>query len=507
MFCAYFVEAQIWNSTLDYSSSNNPNGTWSYGRKWIPQSSSFDIFTVQWGSSGWYFGNVGHGGPSIQSGPLLWSKNNTNGLPVVRWTCPFTGNFNLSSFYIGADSRGVDVVAYITLNNNIIFSDTIQANLDSTQLLTSNFNLSQNDNLDFIIKWNGGVNSEYSWTKLITIISNSAPSPAGVITGLNSVCQGSQSIIYKVPPIAGATTYIWTLPSGFSGISNSDSIIVDISTSALSGNITVKGHNNDGDGIASSLFVTVNETPVISFFTSPSPAMGCEPLDVSFADESTPQNLNFLWSFGDGATSNIQNPSHIYYSAGSYNVQLTCITLQGCYSSYIANNFVNVYSQPIAEFTWNPPIASPNTAVTFTNISTLANDYFWDFGDGTNSINQNPIHTFYSLGEYNVSLISQNSFGCIDSVYHQITITQTGLTEINTNKVNLVLDNSSKILYMNNFVHESVISIFDISGKLILSQSITENAEKINIKQFAKGMYIIRISNDIETIVSKFVKE
>jgi hypothetical protein len=96
------------------------------------------------------------------------------------------------------------------------------------------------------------------------------PVPAGNITGPDTVCQGSTDKVYTVPPIAGATGYTWTLPTGATSVSgsNSDSITVDFGNTAVSGDITVYGTNSCGSGTVSPDFpVTVNPlptTPVIS---------------------------------------------------------------------------------------------------------------------------------------------------------------------------------------------------------------------------------------------------
>jgi len=165
----------IWNISNEYSITNNPNGVWSYGRKWSADGNSFDVMTVRWGTSGWYFGNVGHGGPSITAGPNLWAKDNSNGLPDVRWTSPLSGTFRLSTTFTGNDSRGVDVIAYIAMNDSIVFSDNVRSYLDSTQYSSSHFWLNQGDHIDFLVKWNGGVYSEYGWTRVNAIINRYGP--------------------------------------------------------------------------------------------------------------------------------------------------------------------------------------------------------------------------------------------------------------------------------------------------------------------------------------------
>ncbi|MEI6062329.1 MAG: hypothetical protein WCR72_16620, partial [Bacteroidota bacterium] len=90
------------------------------------------------------------------------------------------------------------------------------------------------------------------------------PVTAGTITGLTSLCQGSSAVAYSVPPVTNATSYIWVLPTGatLATGSGTNSITVNFSASALSGNITVSGSNACGDGTASSLAVTVNPLPV-----------------------------------------------------------------------------------------------------------------------------------------------------------------------------------------------------------------------------------------------------
>jgi hypothetical protein len=98
-------------------------------------------------------------------------------------------------------------------------------------------------------------------TKAINV--NSLPVAAGTITGSTTVCQGQSSVTYSVPTIANATSYVWTLPTGATGTSATNSIIVNYGTSAVLGNITVKGTNSCGNGTPSTLTINVNPLPVV----------------------------------------------------------------------------------------------------------------------------------------------------------------------------------------------------------------------------------------------------
>jgi N-acetylneuraminic acid mutarotase len=98
----------------------------------------------------------------------------------------------------------------------------------------------------------------------IAVTVNPFPEQAGTITGTPSVCAGSNGIAYSVAPIAYATSYVWTLPPNAT-IATGDgtnSITVNFTASAVSGDITVQGTNSCGDGTISPNFaVTVNPIP------------------------------------------------------------------------------------------------------------------------------------------------------------------------------------------------------------------------------------------------------
>jgi len=94
------------------------------------------------------------------------------------------------------------------------------------------------------------------------------PVDAGAITGPTIVLSGQDTKTYIVPPIVNATSYIWSLPNGATGISNTNSINVIYGNNAVSGTITVKGHNNYGDGDTASLAISVNPLWVQTSFNN-----------------------------------------------------------------------------------------------------------------------------------------------------------------------------------------------------------------------------------------------
>ena len=96
------------------------------------------------------------------------------------------------------------------------------------------------------------------------------PDLAGTITGPSSLCQGAASIEYVVDPISNATGYLWSVPTGATIVSgsNTNAITVDFSSIALSGPITVAGTNSCGTGpLVPAFFVSVNAIPATPIIT------------------------------------------------------------------------------------------------------------------------------------------------------------------------------------------------------------------------------------------------
>ncbi|HNX54848.1 MAG TPA: T9SS type A sorting domain-containing protein [Prolixibacteraceae bacterium] len=136
----------------------------------------------------------------------------------------------------------------------------------------------------------------------LAIVVNPLPSGASVITGNSTVCQGTQSITYSIPVISNASSYIWTLPSGATGTSTSNSISVSFGINAVSGNITVKGHNDCGDGTESSLAITVNGVVAqAEAITGPKTVCGTQN-NVIYSVPTIANATSYVWTLPTGAT-------------------------------------------------------------------------------------------------------------------------------------------------------------------------------------------------------------
>lgn len=145
------------------------------------------------------------------------------------------------------------------------------------------------------------------------------------------------------------------------------------------------------------------------------PALGCAPYEANFINNSL-GGLDFIWDFGDGTTSTDATPVHLYPNPGTYTIKLYAYDSTSCNKVDSTVKVVKVSSKPVAAFTYLPIAPQENVFTEFTNQSTGAVGYVWNFGDGDTSNLVNPRHIFPATGTYNVCLTAINADGCTDTV-------------------------------------------------------------------------------------------
>jgi hypothetical protein len=165
-----------------------------------------------------------------------------------------------------------------------------------------------------------------STASTLTVAVNCAvPAQPGAISGNSSVTSGSSNA-YSVAAVSGATSYTWTLPSGWSGTSTTTSITA--TAGSAGGTITVKANNNCGSGTASSLAVTVGSSSPNLALNKPTTVSSVEPNTTFTGSLAVDGNATTRWS------SNYVDPSWIYVDLGSsYNVNRVKITWEAAYAT------------------------------------------------------------------------------------------------------------------------------------------------------------------------------
>ena len=179
----------------------------------------------------------------------------------------------------------------------------------------------------------------------------------------------------------------------------------------------------------STFVLTVDPLPKPDF--SADPVEGCEPLSVNFFDQSQDilPGATYLWDFGDGNNDNTPSPSHNYASYGKYPVKLSVSNTERCVAEINKPDFITVYPNPVANFVADPWIATmDNPIIGFIDSTQIVegdiNSYDWDFGDGDNSSDKNPEHTYGKAGDYNVTLLVESENSCPDTITKLVSITE-----------------------------------------------------------------------------------
>ncbi|MEQ8477184.1 PKD domain-containing protein [Fulvivirga sp.] len=179
---------------------------------------------------------------------------------------------------------------------------------------------------------------------------------------------------------------------------------------------------NNGYGAATDM-VEINFYPALVADVQIPESPQCSNESLSFTD-NTNDAVSWLWSFGDGSSATLQNPTHTYTSAGDYEVTLLVTAATGCTDLYEG---VLVVSG--VEPTWNLPETPVCLGETIeftsgTSTDVDAVEWLWDFGDGETSTLQNPSHTYAETGFYDIILLVTSELGCQNTLTGQIHITK-----------------------------------------------------------------------------------
>ena len=212
--------------------------------------------------------------------------------------------------------------------------------------------------------------------------------------------------------------------SGGNNISHQPSPVHNFSSAGLH-TVSLTVTNADGCDNSITHDVTINDNPTADFsFTSV-----CKNSPTVFTDNSSGGTLaTWAWTFGDGGSSPVQNPSWTYANPGTYTVVLVVTTIDGCHAS--KSKQVVVYEAPVAQFSFSSPTCA-NDSVQFTTLSTTAhgsiNNWTWDFGDGTVvsipfGTNPNLKHKYLNGGPYNVMLTITTTDNCTASTTSTVNI-------------------------------------------------------------------------------------
>jgi gliding motility-associated-like protein len=206
-----------------------------------------------------------------------------------------------------------------------------------------------------------------------------------------------------------ATSAVWDFDDGTQGIGPS---ATHTFTSAGTFAPVVIAQNAFGCADTATFTVVIHPNPIAAFQLS-DVAICDLPVDIS-TNNLSQGAVSYSWDFDNGTTSVLNAPQITYVQSGMYQVSLIAYNQFGCSDTAYEN--VNVLPRPVANFTPDLTSGCEDLTINFTNTSSGATSYLWEFGDSTSVQAVSPGHTYYNPGTYSVSLIAYNDFGCADTI-------------------------------------------------------------------------------------------
>jgi PKD repeat protein len=303
----------------------------------------------------------------------------------------------------------------------------------------------------------------------------------------NTVCEGTATSFTN--GTSGTNSYDWNFGDGTSSTLSSPN-----KTYGAYGNynVTLTATSSEGCTDDSTVVVTVNEQPTAAFAATTE----CSGDSTTFTNNSGGTIATYAWDFDNGSTSTDMSPKVAYAAGGTYEVELTVSTSQGCTDA--VSNKVTVYSTPTAAYTVSD-VCLENAAV-FKDSASSGNgsiiiDREFIFGDGNNDFGRNVTHFYNKPDTYSTMMVVTTVNGCSDTSTQSVVVNPLPSLNITANDTcefdEIQFVNNSKILsgsissYQWNFNDGNITTIkspshaFDTMGQyIVLIEAVSDQGCK-----------------------------
>ena len=310
------------------------------------------------------------------------------------------------------------------LNTDIIFTDkstVLSSSINSREWIfgdnsTSNLQIPKHiytSNGTYVVSLKTTTLQGCSNTLTKTIIINSKPIVQFNLTN-SSGCIPLNVAFEDQSSTAVGSTYKWSF--GDNSISNNKSPnYVYVTDGSFNVKEVVTAPGGCSDSLIKKGYVNVLSAIKIDF----SESSRCSNSATIFKEKSVISSgiiTKWNWDFGNGNSSTLKNPTHIYTSSGKYNVKLTATSDQGCINSFIKEVIID--SKPIVNFKGNKLDGCVPENFIFSNLSVApdSSKYVWYFGDSTSVSGKDINHTYNFVDSFTVKCIVTSPQGCIDSL-------------------------------------------------------------------------------------------
>jgi len=239
------------------------------------------------------------------------------------------------------------------------------------------------------------------------------PLPNVVAGNDTTICSGSTLLLQA----SGAVQYQWSNQA------------INGSTISIHTNqdLSVLGISEHGCQAIDSIHIGIDSIPIVAFTIAPH--NGCIPIEISLQNQSTGNSFTQVqWLSSNGVIAFGDSAQLLFTEVGCFDLTQTVTTALGCSYSTTQSNVICTNPLPTSQFSLpQTPFSTMNYGGNFTNLSSGAGGYLWDFGDGSEPSNEEqPYHNFpdQQAASYQVMLIAYNEFGCSDTSLQMVQITE-----------------------------------------------------------------------------------
>jgi hypothetical protein len=424
---------------------------------------------------------------SVETGTTFTAGNTVDGNLTTRWSSGYNNSewiyVDLGSTYAVNRVKVTWEAAYATayevqISANASSWTTIRAVSGITTLVNDHTGLSGTGRYVRI----NGLTRATPWGYSIFEIevygtaSCTLPAQPGTISGNTTTTAGSNQA-YSVTAVSGATSYTWTLPSGWSGSSTSTSITTTVGSAG--GSITVRANNSCGAGPTRSLAVSVTTPSANLALNRPATVSSIEPTTTFSGALAVDGNLSTRWSSG------YSNAEWIYVDLGNtYAVNRAKVTWEAAYAT--------AYEVQISS-----NATSWTTIKSVTGNTTLVNDHTGLSGTGRYvRINGITRSTQWGYSIFEIEVYGTLNGGKISTA--EISVDSDSF-DLFPNPVSTTLNIDAREF------SEGSMTLIDATGRTLISSKIVQSP--IDVSSLPVGFYFVKLNDGSRLAVKKFKKQ
>ncbi len=257
--------------------------------------------------------------------------------------------------------------------------------------------------------------------------------------------------------------------------------------------------------------LTVNQTAKAEFTAE---NKGCAGTLMSFNNTSklVPGTINYKWRFGDGDSMNTKNANHSYSNSTGQNFNIMLITNVNGNCPDTASKQIFIGEMAICSFSIEDDYLPGHRTYKYVPARNDYSTYNWNFGDGSTSTEQSPIHQFSEDGNYLVELHAINADGCECTLTQNKSVVNLGVSQTSDKSFIKTYPNpTTDIINIEYNVPEGITALYiiDYTGKqvqkVVFGKNNTIGDIAINVSGLASGVYFIKAETENKTMISRFV--